>query len=279
VTQVTLKDIQTPKSLTNDTSQLAKQVVSVSGTVVGIYTTSAGARQGFYIQDKAGAWNGGYVYYGTTAIGTSGTCVIGDSVLVTGTVTEYNGLTEIATVTACTTLATGKSYVINDVTTSDSQTEKWESCIVRINNATCGSSPSAGNFLVNDGSGTPDLDVYKQLFPTLALTTGTKYSIIGIITWYKSKTGAMFEIYPRSADDITISTGLSSIVANKLNVSLVGNVLSISEVANGSIVDVYSTDGAKVLSAQLVNGSVQLNNLSKGVYIVRVGNLTSKILL
>ena len=51
VKAVTIKDIQTPKSLTNDTSQLAKQIVSVSGTVVGIYTTSAGARQGFYIQD------------------------------------------------------------------------------------------------------------------------------------------------------------------------------------------------------------------------------------
>lgn len=276
-TRVTLYDIQTPKSLTNDTSQLAKQIVSVSGTVVGIYSTTAGVRQGFYIQDKAGAWNGGYVYYGTTAVGTSATCIIGDSVLVTGTVTEYNGLTELATITACTTIASGKTYVVNDVTTSDSQTEKWESCIVRVKNANCtGAGTAAGNFLVNDGSGTPNLDVYKQLFQTLALTTGTKYDITGIMTWYK--TGAMYEIYPRNANDIVISTGLSTLTADKLEVKLIGGKLTV-ENATTNTVDIFNATGAKAFSGKLDNGSIQLNGLLKGLYIVKVGTATTKIML
>lgn len=48
--------------------------------------------------------------------------------------------------------------------------------------------------------------------------------------------------------------------------------LTLNDAAAGSIVDGYSTLGAKVQSAQLVNGAIQLNNLSKGSYIVRVGN-------
>jgi len=274
-TQVTIKDIQTPKSLTNDTSQLAKQNVSVSGTVVGIYTTAAGVRQGFYIQDKAGAWNGLYVYYGTTASGTSGTCVLGDSVLVAGIVTEYNGLTELATVTSCSTLSSGKSFTINDVTTSDAQTEKWESCIVRVKNATCISSPSAGNFMVNDGSGTPDLDVYKQLFQTLALTNGIKYNVTGIMTWYKS--GSMFEIYPRNANDITVVTGFFTPVADKISVKVVGSILLVEKASINSV-DIFNTLGSKVQTVKLVDGSAELN-LPNGLYIARIGSQSAKIML
>ena len=75
------------------------------------------------------------------------------------------------------------------------------------------------------------------------------------------------------------STGIFSPKAEALSISLAGKTLTVKDVAAGSIVDVYSSIGAKVHSAQLVNGSVQLDNLSKGLYIVRVGNQSSKIML
>lgn len=74
-------------------------------------------------------------------------------------------------------------------------------------------------------------------------------------------------------------SGLNSLSTTPLSVSLKGNILSVSEVAEGSFVDVYSTVGAKVQSSKLVNGSIQLNELSKGLYVVRVGNATAKIML
>jgi len=74
-------------------------------------------------------------------------------------------------------------------------------------------------------------------------------------------------------------TDLSTPKAEALSISLAGTTLTVKDVAEGSIVDVYSTLGAKVQSAQLVNGAVQLNNLSKGLYIVRVGNQSSKIMM
>jgi hypothetical protein len=75
-----------------------------------------------------------------------------------------------------------------------------------------------------------------------------------------------------------LGSNLNALSADKsLSVSVTGNNLSVGNVADGSTVDVYSTLGAKVQSSKLESGSIQLNDLSKGLYIVRVGNATAKI--
>ncbi len=73
------------------------------------------------------------------------------------------------------------------------------------------------------------------------------------------------------------SAGLSTPNADILSVSLVGKELSVKNVAEGTTIDVYSSVGAKVQSSRLQNGAIQLKDLAKGLYIVRAGNLTSKI--
>ena len=73
------------------------------------------------------------------------------------------------------------------------------------------------------------------------------------------------------------TTGLSTPKADVLSLSLSGKNLSVKNVENGSLVEIYTTVGAKVHTAILENGSIQLYDLSKGMYIVRVGNRSSKI--
>jgi len=84
-------------------------------------------------------------------------------------------------------------------------------------------------------------------------------------------------------DDVSFTekvvAGVSTPKADILSVSLAGKTLTVNNVANGSTVDIYSSVGSKVQSAQLQSGAIQLNNLSKGLYIVRVGNLSSKIMM
>lgn len=75
------------------------------------------------------------------------------------------------------------------------------------------------------------------------------------------------------------TSGLSAPKAELLSVSLEGKSLSVKNVADGSTIDIYSSVGAKAQSAKLANGTVQLSNLSKGLYVVRVGNLSSKIMM
>jgi len=267
---VTVHDIQYTTDAAG-ASPYATQVVTTTGTVVGIYTTAAGVRSGFYLQGAAGAWNGIYVYAGTTGAGASLTCVAGDSITVTATVSEYNGLTELGTITACTVIASGKNYTINEISTSAANTEQWEGCIVKVKNANC-TGGTAGTFNVTDGSGT--LAIFKQLYQALALTTGTNYDITGIMTWYS--TGSIFELIPRSASDITVATGFSNPTSD-FSVKLAGKTLSVSD-ATTSTVEIFSALGAKVQNVELVNGSADLN-LSKGLYIVRSGNNTAKIMI
>lgn len=75
------------------------------------------------------------------------------------------------------------------------------------------------------------------------------------------------------------TTGTSNPSANEFNAIVSGNNLLVKNVANGSTVEIYSAIGSKVQSSVLENGAVELNNLSKGMYIVRVGKLTQKIML
>jgi len=76
-----------------------------------------------------------------------------------------------------------------------------------------------------------------------------------------------------------VVTELSTPKDNLLTVSRVGNKLTLNHAANGSTVEIYSAVGAKVQSAQLENCNFQLNNLSKGLYVVRFGNQSYKIML
>jgi len=127
--------------------------------------------------------------------------------------------------------------------------------------------------------------------PTTAQATYTETATIANVgavclrqyTWTGSTTPENIVI-----DGIRVATSwnalftvsdISTPKADLLSVSLAGKSLSIKNATDGSIVDVYSSVGSKVQSAQLVNGAIQLNNLSKGLYIVRIGNQSSKIML
>ena len=74
-------------------------------------------------------------------------------------------------------------------------------------------------------------------------------------------------------------TGVNPVSADKLEVTLIGKKLNVTNVAENSVVDVYSTLGAKVQTGNLVAGSIQLNDLAKGLYVVRVANASTKIKL
>jgi len=83
----------------------------------------------------------------------------------------------------------------------------------------------------------------------------------------------------KSWTDLFTVTGLSTPSANAFSATVVGKKLLVKNVANGSTVEIFSTLGAKVQSSELVNGSIEMNNLTKGLYIVRVGKNTQKIML
>jgi len=82
-------------------------------------------------------------------------------------------------------------------------------------------------------------------------------------------------------DDVSLvaktTAGLSAPAAELLNVKVASKTLTVTN-SPSNTVDIFNTVGAKVQSVQLTNGSADLN-LSKGLYIVRAGNATAKIML
>jgi len=65
------------------------------------------------------------------------------------------------------------------------------------------------------------------------------------------------------------TAGLSSLSVDQLKVKVIGKKLSV-ENASTTNVEIFNAIGAKVQFGQLESGSIQLNDLSKGLYIVRV---------
>lgn len=173
-------------------SPLMNTVVTTTGIVTAIHAT-----KGYYIQDGPGAWNGIYVY------DAAHTPAIGDNVTITGTVVEYNGLTEFSPVTSYTVNSSGNSVTAAVVTTGDAATkENYEGCFVKVQFANCTSANTGGTWKVNDGSGV--LFVFKTLYDYTSAVVGTLYDVTGVMTYYS--TGAIYELLPRSVSDVSTAT-------------------------------------------------------------------------
>jgi hypothetical protein len=81
-------------------------------------------------------------------------------------------------------------------------------------------------------------------------------------------------------DDVSLvakTTGLSTTKENTLNVKVIGNSLKIMN-APSNTAEIFNATGAKVKNLELINGTAELN-LNKGLYIVRIGQKTAKIIL
>ncbi len=191
-------DIQYTANASGD-SPYAGQTVTTSGIVTGINLTGAGSTQvAFFIQDGTGTYSALYVY---TSMAPA--VAIGDKVIVKGPVSEYNKLTELSP-----TVANGGSVTIVNhgnalppvvaLTTLAANGEGYESMLIKVTNANCASGAS-GTYQVTDGSG--NVQVYKGLFATLALTVNNVYSITGFLSQFTA-----YQLLPRSASDIVNST-------------------------------------------------------------------------
>lgn len=74
-------------------------------------------------------------------------------------------------------------------------------------------------------------------------------------------------------------TGVNSPSADALQAFVSGKNLMIKNAVEGSTVEIYSALGSKVQASTLEDGKVSLDNLSKGLYVVRIGKKAQKFML
>lgn len=249
-------------------SPLKDQTVTTSGIVTSLhYSYMGGTYRGFFIQDSTAAWNGLYVY--TVA---DNTPAVGDSVIVTGKVIEFNNLTELSNLTRFLVVSSGNQLPEPIVTTTaDANSEKWEGVLIQVRNATC-TNPDAGNGMaeINDGSGAlkVDDDVHKHVF-----VTNSKYNVTGVSHYSFNE----FKLLPRSASDVEFATSVNPNIENRFRIfpNPFTSSVTFENLQNSKQLVVSNLIGQQLFTIALSGqNSFELNTSSfpSGIYLVTLIN-------
>ena len=188
---VSIYDIQYTTDPDGD-SPYEGQEVTTQGIVTAFFYD--GGNRYTFIQDGTGPWSGLLLYK------PDGYVNVGDLLEVTGTVSEYYGLTEIAEGTA-TVLSSDNALPASEVLPSgDVSQEQWESVLVRVENVTVTDDDLGyGEWMVDDGSGgarVDDLGGYSY-----SPTNGDVLDFVQGPLYYGY---GDFKIEPRDDDDIAV---------------------------------------------------------------------------
>ena len=194
--------------------------IGASVTISGIITADLNAtRTDIYVQDETG---GASVFSFDRPFNYQ----IGDSITLTGTITQYRGLTEITPDSTTIIIHSHGRPVpepkvvtaaeVNATYNTDDNTEPNEGRLVRLNNVTYNASTST----ITDGSGTTETYLPPYTPPTGA------FDLIGVIKQYKpgsTDPGAPYktdyEVVPRMQSDIILYAGpIFSIVPHETNI-------------------------------------------------------------
>ena len=72
--------------------------------------------------------------------------------------------------------------------------------------------------------------------------------------------------------------GINPPSVENTNFSVSGNTLCVNNLANGSVVEIYNLIGAKVHTSVFTGNNIEVNSLAKGLYIVRAGQYSQKVI-
>ncbi|MCK5132764.1 MAG: hypothetical protein KAR40_11500 [Candidatus Sabulitectum sp.] len=171
-------------------------------TVTGIVTASAGEyyhaeNQFAVIEDATGGEWSGLVLYGYDGI--LNNLVRGDSVVVSGYVKEYFGLTEVVVSSVDFDDPGHTVPVPKAISTADVNLEKWEGVLVSVSGVTVTDDDLGyGEWYVDDGSGDARIDDLGDY--TYSPSTGDTFAeIIGVVFYSHDN----YKIEPRNESDLT----------------------------------------------------------------------------
>jgi len=166
-------------------------------TTGGIVTATGYSGGRYFISSShGGAWSGIYIYNNTYSPS------IGDSIIITGIVYEYNGMTEIKNLSSYTVISSSNPVPEPvHVSTNDVTSEAYECVLVKVNNSNVYSVyDNYGNFAVNDGSGYCEIrpGIFNLKNYGFRLFSGYPFqSITGVVAYNYGVTS----IQPRTIED------------------------------------------------------------------------------
>ena len=221
------------------------QIVRVQGTVTSIDFRGGNGIE-YYVQDATG----GIDLFSTTL---NAAFAIGDTIEATGSVTQFNGLTEL-TVSAVSLLTPGGAAPAPQVITlsqlAAGNGEAFEGRLVRIDNVTItgGLFPAAnasGNVTIADATGTGTLRVDSDTNIDGTATPSGVISVTGLLGQFSpAPFDSGYQLLPRFLADIVVTGGGPALSALPATLAFPATTLGNASVAPVSI----SNNGASMLT-------------------------------
>jgi len=228
-TVLTCHDVQYTTEASGN-SPYMNQTITVQGIVTFIKPNSA-----LYISDPdGGPWSGLYIYHRNT----SNAVTIGDMVKLNGSITEYNGLTEMGTVNTYEILSSGNAVPAPaQISTADLPrtgiiSEQWEGVLVRFTDVQIKSAvDSYGQFLVADSSNAQAMvDDGLYAIPATSIVMGDQWYLIQGIVDQLNYSSAGYKVNPRNANDLikqdSIENSTIKVLPTDINASPILNEIT-----------------------------------------------------
>ena len=228
--------------------------VTVSGVVNAIKYNDPTYKR-FYLQDADSTWSGINVFTPPAPV------VVGDSVTLTGPITEYYSVTEVNVPTSITIHGTGTVHAPIVVTsddippdTCDVDGESYESMLVRLENVLCVVATAGSEAWVKSDGATDSCVISSYIFgppPTPNFIAGQRYNITGIVSYFTYR----FVLYPRNAADVELIPPPEPIIGN------------VQQTPPGTLVD---PSASVVVSAEIVDYAGMITTVIKDSLYVRL---------
>jgi predicted extracellular nuclease len=222
--EVSIYDVQTGEVASGSTVTLADVVVTSPLT---------GEGDGFFVQDQGGGeYSGLYVYiYDEVELSPE----VGDTLTLTGEVSEFYDATQITVTGAADAYVTGSATPVADLIESEPENwEAWESCLVKLEDQR-----------VNSGVNTygeVELSIGIPMDNTFVNFTASEGDVIESVTGPIAYSFDKFKINPRSQDDLVGATvggggGDSTVVAIQSGEVAEGAYVTLTDVIATSSLD------------------------------------------
>lgn len=175
-----IADIQTPDDLgVSDASPWEGMVVTTTGIVTYIELDDNDGtleHRAFYLQNGSGAWNGVYVFENDPSV------EVGQELMITGTVEEFFGGTQISDLSSMEVLSSDNSLPdAVEISTNEIASEMYEGVLVSISDAEALSNDGFGVFSVDDGSGSGN--IHRPIDIVYDITVGDLYNVAGPVSY------------------------------------------------------------------------------------------------
>jgi hypothetical protein len=251
----TIQEIQ-QTTAPDGASPLVGQIVNTIGVVTGFV---GGTFPGFFIQDGSGPWSGIYVFH------EHGTLVAGDRIALTGTVAEFNGQTQLTSVSTLSVTSSNNMVESHVITTAEAQTEPFESVLIRVQAATVTAAGSFGQFTVNDGSGAVIVD---DVFYAHPFTVGSTYDITGVLQFAFSE----WRILPRDVNDVANVTSIAenAFTGTRTYPNPAADVFTMELPVTGERTEYQLTDASgRIMASDVITSDrvmLDVSNMPNGLY-------------